>query len=439
MSHFTHIVIWIALFLNLCGIVSAAERFPPPEFESDYQRPSPTTPVPRQDIYEYLDAIVLLAALSLAAYLVLKNRDRRAIFILMLFSLLYFGFWRKGCVCSVGALQNITLAIFDPDYAVPITILVFFFLPLVFALFFGRIFCAAVCPLGAIQDLVLLRPILMPRWLENGLRLFAYVYLGLAVLFAATGSAFVICRYDPFVSFFHLSGDHNILILGACFLLVGLFIGRPYCRFFCPYGAILGQLSRLSKWNVTITPDDCVKCRLCEDSCPFGAIREPRVVPSMRRDGRSDYSKSKKGLAFLILLLPVLVFLGGWVGYSVRMVTSRMHETVRLAERIYLEDNGKVQGTTDASLAFRATGKEVEQLYKDSSSIRSKFGQGGWFLGGFVGMVIGLKLIGVSVWRQRTDYEADKASCLACGRCFQYCPKERARIKKAKETIGVAK
>jgi len=60
-------------------------------------------------------------------------------------------------------------------------------------------------------------------------------------------------------------------------------------------------------------------------------------------------------------------------------------------------------------------------------------------LGGFVGMVIGLKLIGVSVWRQRMDYEADKASCLACGRCFQYCPKERARIKKAKETIGIAK
>jgi NAD-dependent dihydropyrimidine dehydrogenase PreA subunit len=439
MSRFIHIVIGIALFLNLCGIASAAERFPPPEFESAYQRPSPTTPAPRQDIYEYLDAVVLLMALGSAAYLVLRKRDRRAVCILMMFSLLYFGFWRKGCVCSVGAIQNIILAIVDHNYAVPVTVVVFFFLPLVFALFFGRVFCAAVCPLGAIQDLVLLRPVKVPGWLENGLRLFAYVYLGLAVLFAATGSAFVICRYDPFVSFFHLSGNHNILILGACFLLVGLFVGRPYCRFFCPYGVILGQFSRLSRWNVTITPDDCVKCRLCEDSCPFGAIREPAVDPAARRGGLSDYGKSKKRLAFLILLLPVLVFLFGGLGSSVKMVTSRMHETVRLAERIYLEDNGKVEGTTDASLAFRATGKAVEQLYEDASNIRAKFGQGGWFLGGFVGMVIGLKLIGVSVWRQKTDYEADKASCLACGRCFQYCPKERARLKKMKETAGVSK
>jgi len=113
-----------------------------------------------------------------------------------------------------------------------------------------------------------------------------------------------------------------------------------------------------------------------------------------------------------------------------------MHETVRLAERIYLEDTGKVEGTTDASLAFRATGKEVKELYEEASNIRAEFGLGGWFFGGFVGLVIGLKLIGLSVRRQRKDYEADRASCVACGRCFEYCPKEHARLKKAKEMIG---
>ena len=124
------------------------------------------------------------------------------------------------------------------------------------------------------------------------------------------------------------------------------------------------------------------------------------------------------------------------MGSGVRMVTSRMHETVRLAERIYLEDTGKVEGTTDASLAFRATGKEVKELYEEASNIRAEFGLGGWFFGGFVGLVIGLKLIGLSVRRQRKDYEADRASCVACGRCFEYCPKEHARLKKAKEMIG---
>jgi NosR/NirI family nitrous oxide reductase transcriptional regulator len=431
MIRLRYIIISISFSLILTGIATAVERFLPPDFESDYQLPSPTTPQPRQNIYEYIDAVVLLAALSLSSYLVLKKRSRRAIFVLMVFSLLYFGFWRKGCVCPIGASQNITLSIFNSDYAVPIVVVVFFLLPLVFTLFFGRTFCAAVCPLGAIQDFVLIKPVTVPVWLESGLRLFAYLYLGMAILFAATGSAFIICRYDPFVSFFRLSGNFNILVLGACFLIVGLFIGRPYCRFICPYGVILRQLSRLSKWRVTITPDECVKCRLCEDSCPFGAIRQPTANWPAH-----DYKKNKMRLAFLIILLPVLIFLGGWMGTNLKSVTSRMHATVRLAERVYMEEAGKVEGTTDASTAFRATGADVKELYKEASGIRAQFGLGGWLLGGFIGLVVGFQLIGLSVQRQRMDYEADRASCLACGRCFEYCPREHARLKKVKETIG---
>jgi len=443
MMRFGYIIIGISFFLCLCSVVSAVERFPPPQFESDYQQPLTTTPAPCQSIYEYIDAVVLLAALSLSSYLVLKKRSRRAIFILMVFSLLYFGFWRKGCVCPIGATGNIILSIFDRDYAVPAVIVVFFLLPLVFTLFFGRTFCAAVCPQGAIQDFVLLQPVSVPDWLESGLRLFAYVYLGLAILFAAIGKAFIICRYDPFVSFFRLSGNFNILVLGACFLVVGVFIGRPYCRFVCPYGVILRQLSRISKWRVTITPDpatarrasaetsDCVKCQLCEDSCPFGAIREPTANWPIY-----EYGKGKKRLAFFIILLPIFVFSGGWLGFSLKTAVSRMHDTVRLAERVYLEQTGQVKGTTDASLAFRATGKEVKALYDEASDIRAKFGPAGSLLGGFVGLVIGLKLIGVSIWRQRTGYEPDRASCLACGRCFQYCPREHVRLKNAREAMS---
>jgi len=431
MMRLVYILTGIALTF-LCTVGWAVERFPPPDFESGYERPSPTFPSPRQDIYEYIDVAVLLFALCLSAYLALKKRSRRAIFVLMLFSLLYFGFWRKGCVCPIGATQNLVLSIFDPDYAMPVVIFVFFLLPIIFALFFGRVFCAAVCPLGAIQDLILLKPITVPGWLESSLRLFAYVYLATAVLFAATGSAFIICRYDPFVSFFRLSGNFNIVVLGACLLVIGLFIGRPYCRFICPYGIILRQVSRVAKWHVSITPDECIQCRLCEDSCPFGAIQEPVAQWS-----EQDYKRGKKRLAFLLLLLPGLVLLGGWIGFGVRAATSRLHATVRLAERIYLEEAGKVEGTTDASDAFRATGKEVKELYDEASNIRARFGLGGWFWGGFVGLVIGLKLIVVSIRRQRIDYQPDKAACLSCGRCFQYCPKEQVRLKKAREAAGI--
>lgn len=432
MKLFHNILIGTAISLILCSETLGLERFPPPDFvETEHAIPNPTTPNPRQDIYEYIDAVVLLAALALASYLVLKKRSRKAIFTLTVFSLLYFGFWRKGCVCSIGAIQNVVMSIFDPGYAVPIVVVAFFLLPLVFTLFFGRSFCAAVCPLGAIQDLVLSRPISVPIWIENGLRLLAYVYLALAVLFAATGSAFIICRYDPFISIFRMTGSLNILILGGCLLLIGVFIGRPYCRFLCPYGVILRQLSRLSKWRVTITPDECIRCRLCEDSCPFGAIRKPTA-----QWPQQEYHVAKKRLAFLLLLLPVLVFLGVWAGSSLKGLTSQTHETVRLAKQIYLEDTGQIEEVTDASTAYRASGQEIEKFYEQASNIRAKFEFGGWILGGFVGLVIGLKLIGLSVWRRRTDYEADRASCLACARCFKYCPREHVRLKKSKEVTG---
>jgi NosR/NirI family nitrous oxide reductase transcriptional regulator len=435
MMRFGHIIITLVAVLILCdGGLAGTVRFPPPEFESGYELPDTTVPSPRSGIYEYIDTVVLLAALGLSSYLVLKKRSRRLIFALVIFSLIYFGFWRKGCVCPIGAVQNIVLSFFDANYTVPIVVLIFFLSPLIFTLFFGRTFCAAVCPLGAIQDVVLLRPVSVPLWVENGLRLLAYIYLGAAVLFAATGSAFVICRYDPFVSFFRLSGNINILIFGACFLIIGMFIGRPYCRFLCPYGVILRQFSRISKWRVTISPDECIQCRLCEDSCPFGAIRKPA-----EHWPKKEYGRSKTRLALLLVLLPVLIFLGGWAGSKLKTVASRMHATVRLAERVRMEETGKVEGTTDASDAFRATGTETADLYEEASNIRKRFGLGGWIFGGFMGLVIGLKLIGVSVWRQRQDYEADRASCLACGRCFEYCPREHLRRKKKsklQETAG---
>jgi len=417
--------------LIFCGGASAIERFPPPDFESGYELPSPTTPAPREDVYQYIDVLVLFAALAVSSYLVLRKRSRRLIFALMIFSLAYFGFWRKGCVCPIGAIQNISLSIFDSSYVIGFVGAAFFLLPLVFTVFFGRTFCAAVCPLGAIQDVVLLKPISVPRWLESSLRLFAYVYLGLAVLFAATGSAFVICRYDPFVSFFRLSGNLNLLILGACFLVVGVFVGRPYCRFVCPYGVILRQLSRISKWRVSITPDECIKCRLCEDSCPFGAIEKPTVTWPIR-----DLGRSKKRLGLMIIVVPVLMAACGWAVSAGGGPMSRMHSTVRLAERIYLEQAGQAEGTTDASSAFRATGRELKELYADAADIQAHFTLGGWIVGGFFGLVIGLKLIRHSLWQQRDDYQAERAGCVACGRCFKYCPREHAGSGETGEAIG---
>ncbi|MBN1361444.1 MAG: 4Fe-4S binding protein [Sedimentisphaerales bacterium] len=430
MARWRYILITLVCLFALNVASLAQERFPPPEFETDYVRPTTTMPQPEQDIWEYVAAGVLIGALLLAAHLALKRRSRKAIFALMLFSLVAFGFIRKGCVCTVGSVQNVALTAFDPAYAIPIVVLIFFAAPLVVTLFFGRVFCGAVCPLGAIQDAVLIHPVRVPNWLESSLRLLAYVYLGAGVLFAALGAAFIICQYDPFVGFFRLGGNWNILVLGACLLLIGLFVGRPYCRFLCPYGVILRQFSRLSKWRVTITPNDCIKCRLCEDACPFGAIR----APTEPWPGK-EYKIAKVRLAFLLLLFPMLVAGGAWGGYLLRDSFARMHPQVRLAERVHLEESGEVEGTTDASDAFRTTGRPSRELYDEAAQIGRRFAIGGAIFGGFVGFIIGGKLLALAVRRRRSDYEADRASCFACGRCYEYCPKEHERLKLGEKAV----
>ena len=236
---------------------------------------------PRATWLNITDAGLLLAGLGISAWLGLARRSRTGIVVLAIACAVYFGFYRKGCVCPIGAIQNVAVALTDPNYAVSYVVVLFFFAPLVLALLFGRIFCGGVCPFGAIQELVVLRPVQVPRRLDKALGLLKYVYLGLAIWFAVLPAAerdFIICRFDPFVGFFRRTGPAYMLIIGGALLVLGMFIGRPYCRYLCPYGGLLAQLSRFSWKGVTITPDKELDCGLCAESCPYGAIENMRAV-----------------------------------------------------------------------------------------------------------------------------------------------------------------
>lgn len=394
-------------------------RFPAPEFKSGYTFPGTTLPAATSEMRQWVDVFVLIGALSLAAWLAVRRRSRRGLFWLMIFSLGYFGFYKQGCVCPIGSIQNVTLSLFNSHYAVPATVVLFFVLPLAFALFFGRVFCASVCALGAIQDLVILKPIQLPRKLTMALSMIPYVYLGTAILFAATNTGFVICRFDPFIGFFRLDGNAPYLYLGAGFLLAGIFIARPYCRFFCPYGVLLAVMSRFSQWHLAITPSNCVDCRLCETSCPFDYINKPNI--GLAREQR-DVGVHRLG--YLFLMLPVLIALGGWVGHRMAVPMSRYHNTVALAEQVLAEkQNPSLQPTLETK-TFRTKGTPQDELMAQAMKIRAQMNLGGWLLGGFLGLVFGLKLIGLSIVRTRRDYEVNRPTCFSCGRCCSYCPSD---------------
>lgn len=414
--------IW--LFALICCPLAAfaIERFPPPDFTSGYKIPVPTTPPARTDLFGLIDIAVLFLALMLASYLVIWRRSRRGVVLLSIFSLLYFGFYRHGCICPIGAIQNVALSIGNSGYKLPMTAAVFFLLPLLFAFFVGRVFCGAVCPLGALQDVMLRKPIKVPVWLAQPLSLFPWIYLGAAVMFALSDTTFLICRYDPFVAFFRLSGGVAMLSFGAAMLVLSVFVGRPYCRFLCPYGALLRIVSPIAKWRVTITPDRCIQCRLCEESCPFGEIRIPTP-----QDSSFKRNEGKSSLTVWLSALPILIAMGVLLGYLGSHQFSRVDSDVRLAQRIWQEEHKSVQGTTDESKAFYKLGKSNAVAYQKAITIDRQFKKSGMAFGGWLGLIIGIKMIMLSIRRRRSDYEADSAGCIGCARCYNSCPVERAR------------
>jgi NosR/NirI family nitrous oxide reductase transcriptional regulator len=416
-------IIWLLnSILLLASGELYAQRFPKPEFESGHTQPPMQIVQPRSDVWEYFDVLVLIIALSVITWFVLKKRSRKGVFWTSIFSILYFGFFREGCICSVGSVQNVVLALFNSSYSIPVTALAFFVIPLIFTLFFGRTFCSGVCPLGAIQDIFLWKPIKLGHWPQKLLGLIPYIYLGFAVLYAATATDFVICRYDPFVGFYRLNAEFSMFILGGAFLVTSMFVGRPYCRFFCPYGVILNWMSRISKKHMTITPTICVQCKLCDNSCPFEAINEPNLIKTeSKKKITNDYIKR-------VALIPVFVIVSMGLGYLLHPNFALLNKKVQLAYEVQnIEADTEITKfenyiETDEIEAFRSSGKSSAQLYFEAESIIKRFKIGSIFLGAFIGLIFGITIANLDTFKYRVDYEPNKGTCFSCARCMDYCP-----------------
>jgi ferredoxin len=379
--------------------------------------------MPESVLRDWLDVALLTIALIAAIWLVHVRRTRAGVFILMAASLIYFGFMRNGCICPVGSMQNMAAAIGFANYTIPLPVVLLFTLPLVAAIFFGRVFCAAVCPLGAIQDLMIfgrIRP--LPRWLVMVLELFRYFYFGIAVLLAALGAGFMICKFDPFVGFFRLSGPPAMLMTGAIMLAIGAFVARPYCRFVCPYGVLL-QLSGRFAWRpVKILKEECILCGLCTDSCPFDAIKTPNADKPF-----TDMQKGRHNFFWRFLLLPFLIMAGFFIGQLASPALARLHPTVALSEELHLRAvNPQIEYTSDTLQAFDENSGNAEATFKKGLILVRRFRVGTGLVGAFVGLMFGVSLLKLSTYRTRTTFMPNQGHCMACARCYNYCPVSRS-------------
>jgi ferredoxin len=140
-------------------------------------------------------------------------------------------------------------------------------------------------------------------------------------------------------------------------------------------------------------------------------------------------ARDRRRLALLLAALPLLILAGGLLGAKFSPVAATLNPTVSLAERLVREQNAPLKTGVLApdDLALDRARQHSEDLLAQAGIIRHKFKIGTWIFGAWIGAVVGLKLIGLSLQRKRIDYEPSAAECVACARCFEFCPNELTR------------
>lgn len=410
----------IAALVGCWGIAQAQNRFPKPDFESGYQYPDLQYAVPNEMLWVILDLLLLVALMGIVTWALYKKHTRGPIFWVSLISVGYFGFFREGCVCSIGSIQNIALALVDDSYHLPLTVLLFFLLPILFAYLFGRVFCAGVCPFGALQELVNVKNYRISEAITAALKVIPWLYLIFAVLYAVTRSQFIICQFDPFIGIFRLGGDMGLILFGALLLVMSIFTGRPFCRFLCPYGALLSLFSSVSIWKIKLTRKSCINCELCHNSCPVDAIRPPYA--NKLKESRS--TGVRRLLAYFVVL-PVMIIAGALLMRMASPNLSRAHKDVRLYDQVIQHEAQPEEELSLELEAFYGQGRSVEEITALYEAKVTEYRFWCTIAGALMGLVIGLALIRLSVKRSRKQYEINHANCVACGQCFSYCPQNK--------------
>lgn len=408
-------------------LLLASARFPKPDFTSGYEYPDIVHGVPVELFWNTLDIVLLVGMMGLVVWAAYHKRSRSVILSVSVVSVMYFGFFRSGCVCSVGSIQNVVTAAVDSDYHLPWYVLLVFFLPIVFALLFGRVFCSGVCPLGALQELLGVRDFRLSRAVSATLSMIPWVYLAFTILYAATRSQFLICRLDPFIGLFRLGGDIGVMGFGVVLLVMSVFIGRPFCRFLCPYGALLSVFSSLSWKRLEITGRGCINCALCSVSCPVDAIRAPQSSRT-----KEERTRGVQRVILFAVLLPVLTVAGALLVGSQSEALSLAHKDVYLYELLLRQEASPELDVPLEVETFHALGGDVEALRARVDDVRSDYVLYAHLAGALIGFVVGFKLLKLSLKRGRRTYEIDMARCTACGRCFNYCPQNIRKVKKLK-------
>ncbi len=147
-----------------------------------------------------------------------------------------------------------------------------------------KAFCSWLCPIGTLSESLWMlgtklfgRTFDPPRWLDYPLRSLKYLLLAFFVTSIVTMdvadlAAFIYSPYNKMadVKMYLFFAEITTFALWTIIILalLSVVIKNFWCRFLCPYGALLGIAGWLSPLKITRTKESCIDCELCTKACP---------------------------------------------------------------------------------------------------------------------------------------------------------------------------
>jgi len=179
---------------------------------------------------------------------------------------------------GVGSLYNLiatgTLVKKIHESSVVLMVIVF-----VSAVLLGPLFCGWICPFGTFQEWIsrLGRKIFKKRYnkfipykFDKFLRFLRYGVLIWVLIMTAWSGKIIFADYDPYYALFQFwTGEVAVTAFAALFavLILSLFVERPFCKYACPYGAVLGLFNLIRIVPLRRNGSTCISCSKCDKAC----------------------------------------------------------------------------------------------------------------------------------------------------------------------------
>lgn len=224
-----------------------------------------------------------LLATIVAGFLVRIRATRNLRGWFLLSTLVIYGFYVGGCPCPIMSFQHLIFAFSGVETELIKVLWFIGLIPITYLL--GKVWCGWICHLGALQEFLFLPgkiKILQSERAQIIMRIIRIVLLAMLIVQIIITKTNLYKLIDPFKVAFNLHSSNTIgWVLLVLLLLSSVFIYRPFCKAICPIGLVLGWISKIPGASILSPQNDCVSCRVCNNSCNINAITNDEKISKL--------------------------------------------------------------------------------------------------------------------------------------------------------------